>query len=139
MSKHTVGPWRWEFNEKHKSMTLVGGKPKFDLTIMDFARWGMGGAVAVMHDTAHDGFNIMHRVCDRPDWIAPFEGRKHHADWCAEIIHPDMRLIAAAPDLLAALETAEMAMLGYVHRNEVISKALQDARAAIVKAQEGTK
>lgn len=100
---HTAGPWRWEFNAKHKSMTLVGGKPQFDLTIMDFARWGMGGAVAVLRDTAHDGFNIMHRVCDRPDWIAPFEGRKHHADWCSRIIHPDMRLIAAAPDLLAAL------------------------------------
>lgn len=44
------------------------------------------------------------------------------------------RLIAAAPDLLAALQTAEMAMLGYTVRNEVLVKALADVRAAIVKA-----
>lgn len=44
------------------------------------------------------------------------------------------KLIAAAPDLLAALQTAEMAMLGYTHRNAVLVKALQDVRAAIVKA-----
>lgn len=85
-------------------MTLVGGKPMYDLTIMDFDRWGMGGAVATLRDTAHGGFNIMHRLCDRPDWIAPFEGRAHHADWCADVTHPDMRLMAAAPDLLHALE-----------------------------------
>lgn len=48
----------------------------------------------------------------------------------------DLRLMAAAPDLLAALQTAEMAMLGYTHRNEVIVKALKDARAAIAKASQ---
>lgn len=127
MSKHTAGPWRWEFNAKYKSMTLVGGKPQFDLTIMDFGRWGMGGAVAVMRDTAHDGFNIMHRVCDRPDWIAPFEGRAHHADWCAEIIHPDMRLMASAPDLLAALQ-------GVLLVADRATGEFDAARAAIKKA-----
>ena len=103
---HTAGPWRWEFNHEHKRMKLVGGRPEFDLTIMSFDRWGMSGAVASLRDTAYDGMNIMHRVCDRPDWIAPFDGRKHHADWCADIIHPDMRLMAAAPDLLAAAQAA---------------------------------
>lgn len=104
---HTAGPWRWEFNSKHKALHLVGGKPTYDLTIMDFDRWGMGGAVATLRDTAEDGYNIMHRLCDRPDWIAPFEGREHHADWCANVIHPDMLLIAAAPQLLAALKSAK--------------------------------
>lgn len=132
---HTAGPWRWEYNAKHKSMTLVGGKPQFDLTIMDFGRWGMGGAVAVLRDTAHDGMNIMHRVCDRPDWIAPLEGRVHHADWCSDITHPDMRLMAAAPTLLTALQTAEMAMLGYTVRNDVLVKALKDVRTAIELAK----
>jgi len=103
---HTEGPWRWEFNRKHKVMHLVGGRPKFDLTIMDFDRWGMNRAVATLRDTAHDGMNIMHRVCDRPDWIAPFAGREHHANWCADIIHPDMRLMAASPCLLAAAKKA---------------------------------
>lgn len=101
-AQHTPGPWRWEFNREHKVLHLVGGRPRYDLTIMDFDRWGMGGAVATLRDTAHDGMNIMHRLCDRPDWIAPFPGRAHHASWCADVTHPDMRLMAAAPDLLDA-------------------------------------
>ena len=71
---------------------------------MDFDRWGMGRAVATLRDPAVDGHNIMHRLPDRPDWIAPFPGRAHHADWCADVTHPDMRLIAAAPDLLGAVQ-----------------------------------
>lgn len=127
IAEHTPGPWRWEFNRKHKSMTLVGGKPQFDLTIMDFARWGMGGAVAVMRDTAHEGFNIMHRVCDRADWIAPFPGRAHHADWCSGLSHPDLRLIEAAPDLLTALQ-------GVVRIADRKTDEFDAAHAAIAKA-----
>lgn len=104
MSAHTPGPWRWEINRKSKILHLVGGKPQYDLTIMDFDRWGMSRAVATLRDTAHDGMNIMHRLCDRPDWITPFSNRAHHADWCAAVKHPDMQLIEAAPDLLAALK-----------------------------------
>ena len=100
MNKHTPGPWRWEFNREYKILHLVGGRPLYDLTIMDFDRWGMSGAVATLRDPAEDGMNIMHRLCDRPDWIAPFQGRAHHAGWCADVTHPDMRLMAAAPDLL---------------------------------------
>jgi hypothetical protein len=103
-TKHTTGPWRWEFNREHKTLHLVGGRPQYDLTIMDFDRWGMSGAVATLRDPAEDGMNIMHRLCDRPDWIAPFPGREHHAAWCADVTHPDMRLMAAAPDLLEALQ-----------------------------------
>lgn len=133
MSKFTPGPWRWEFNRSHKVLHLVGGRPQYDLTIMDFDRWGMGGAVATLRDTSEDGMNIMHRLCDRPDWIAPFPGRKHHANWCADVTHPDMRLMAAAPDLLKALQ-------GLADRVECI--VLQDgstpdtshARATIAKA-----
>lgn len=131
---HTTGPWRWEFNRKHKSMSLVGGKPMYDLTIMDFDRWGMGGAVATLRDTAHCGFNIMHRLCDRPDWIAPFEGRTHHADWCSDIVHPDMRLMAASPDLLAALQK----LVGTAERcdswQSFPDEPIEEARAAIEKA-----
>lgn len=45
------------------------------------------------------------------------------------------RLISAAPDLLEALESAEMALLGYTHKNEITLSALYKARAAIAKAR----
>lgn len=129
---HTPGPWRWEFNQKHKSVALVGGKPQFDLTVMDFERWGMHGAVPRMRDTAIGGMNIMHKVCDRADWIAPLPGREHHADWCAGLTQPDLRLIAAAPDLLAALKT-------FVHPYQqdcrlTDMERMDAARAAIARA-----
>ena len=84
---------------------VVGGQPRqFDLTVMDFARWGMGGAVPLFRDPAIDGMNVMHRLCDRADWIAPEPGREHHRDWHQLVTHPDARLMEAAPDLLVALK-----------------------------------
>ena len=136
MTMHTEGPWRWEFNRKHKSLHLVGGRPLYDLTVMDFDRWGMSGAVATLRDPAEDGMNIMHRLCDRQDWIAPFPGRAHHASWCADVVHPDMRLMAAAPDLLAALQVmvrdyaAAHASIGDLE----MSPALLQAHRAIARA-----
>ncbi len=108
MSKHTPGPWRWEFNEKHGKLTLVGGVPKYDLTIMEFCRWGMWGAGVSMRDTVPeaDGFNLMYKVHERKDWVEAFPGRSHHKDWCAAVKHPDMVLMQEAPNLLAMLEEA---------------------------------
>lgn len=45
------------------------------------------------------------------------------------------RLIAAAPDLLEALESAQMAIMGYTHQNAVTLAALFKANAAIAKAK----
>jgi len=101
--KHTPGPWRWEFNAEHRSLHLVGGKPRHDLTIMDFARWGMSGATIRLRDPAHDGMQLLYRVHERPDWIAPEKGREHHKSWHQLLTHPDARLIEAAPDLLEAV------------------------------------
>jgi hypothetical protein len=119
---------------QNKSLHLVGGKPMFDLTIIAPTRWGMGSATLLIRDTAHDGMNILHKLHERGDWWQAFPGREHHADWCAAVKHPDMQLIEAAPDLLAALVhlTDEMsrlpASLGYEYTH------LRDARAAIAKA-----
>ena len=129
---HTAGPWRWEINQKSKSLHLVGGRPRFDLTLMDFERWGMGGATVRFRDTAFDGMNLMHKLHDRPDWIQSFEGRDHHADWCANVIHPDARLIAAAPDLLEALKLVMSAS------GEQLTSAFEAAQDAITKATGAT-
>ena len=101
----TGGRWRWEINLMSKCLHLVGGPYReFDLTIMDFDRWGMSNAVATLRDTSADGMNIMHRLPDRKDWFAPFPGRAHHADWCQQVTHPDMKWIEAAnPKAITAL------------------------------------
>lgn len=104
MSNHTPGPWRWEINLHGKSLHLVGGRQLFDLTVMDFDRWGMNRATPVVRDLSRDGMNRLYKIHERKDWIKPFPGREHHADWCADVVHADMRLIAAAPVMFTTLE-----------------------------------
>jgi hypothetical protein len=128
--QHTAGPWRWEFNAEHRSVHLVGGHPQFDLTIMDFTRWGMGGAGIRLRDVAADGLNLMHKLHERSDWIEPFPGRSHHKHWCANVIHPDMRVIAAAPDLLSAAQ----AVVDFISGVPDAPEPFGLVRAAIVKA-----
>lgn len=89
-----------------KGLHLVGGRPQFDLTILDFVRWGMGDATMRLRDTAHDGMNIMHKLHERSDWIEPFPGREHHKGWLQNVVHPDARLMAAAPRLLDTVTAA---------------------------------
>lgn len=98
--KASAGPWRWEINLQSKTVQLVGGKPQFDKTVMDFERWGMGGAAPRFNEAiAGNEYNIMSRVHEKREWIKPFDERAHHANWCAAIDHPDAALIAAAPTM----------------------------------------
>ncbi len=102
----------------------------FDLTVMDFARWGMGHAVPRFRDTSEDGMNLMDRLCDKPEWVAPEPGREHHKSWHQLVTHPDARLIAAAPELLEALE----AFVKYAEDVNDDSPELDRAKSAIAKA-----
>jgi hypothetical protein len=138
MSKHTPGPWRWEFNAEYRRLHLVGGCRRFDLTIMDFERWGMNGATMRLRDPAHDGMQLLYRVHERPDWIAPEPGREHHKKWHQLLTHPDARLIAAAPDLLEALNDMLNAENSYPYggMSESEIAAIGKARAAIARATE---
>jgi len=132
-AKHTPGPWRWEFNEESRRVHLVGGaRPKYDLTIMDFCRWGMTGATILLRDTAHDGMNIMHKLHERPDWIAPQPGREHHKSWHQLVKHPDAVLIEAAPELLEALQNL-LAVAG-VRIDDPRIAQFDAARAVVAKA-----
>ena len=127
---HTPGPWRWEMNQSAKDVQLVGGVPKFDLTVMDFVRWGMGSAAPRFRDTALDGMNLMDRVCDKPEWLQDFPGRSHHARWCRAVIHPDAVLIAAAPELLSWLRWS----MKYLPDDVKQSGQYEMAQAVIAKA-----
>lgn len=137
---HTAGPWRFEFNAEYRNLHLVGGRPRYDLTIMDFCRWGTQGATVLLRDTAHDGMNIMHKLHERPDWIAPEPGREHHKRWHQLVTHPDARLMAAAPDLLDALKTIIDLNVQYAidrYGNALKAESMECvrvARAAIAKA-----
>lgn len=131
-SKHTPGPWRWEFNGEHRRLHLVGGRQRYDLTIMDFERWGMSGATMRLRDTAHDGMQLLYRVHERLDWIAPEAGREHHKSWHQLLTHPDARLIAAAPELLEALKLCAVLVHGGSRQGDA---AIAAARAAIAKAE----
>jgi len=131
-TKFTPGPWRWTFNQEHKSVYLVGGVPQFDKTVMQFHRWGMSGAVPAFNDKITGNFwNIMERLCDKPEWLSPFEGREHHIKWCANVVHPDACLIAAAPELYEALAKAgNSAGFQYMtsETRDMINAALAKAR-----------
>ena len=101
----TPGPWRWEVSAHGKRLQLVGGlRPQYDLTVMGFARWGMSGATIKLRDLARDGLNLLYRLHERAEWIAPIPGREHHANWCSTVTHPDAAFIAKCnPENIAAI------------------------------------
>lgn len=51
---YAPGPWRWEVNMKHKTVNLVGGHTRYDLTVLDFERWGMQNAQPRFRSAADD-------------------------------------------------------------------------------------
>jgi hypothetical protein len=116
-----------------KSVHLVGGVPKFDLTVMDFDRWGMHGAAPRLRQVLHDGMNIMDR-CEI--YAKPVAGREHHKDWFQDIDHPDMRLMAAAPELLSALQALMKAIGGPLNSAE-LDAAYNLCHSAISKTKGG--
>ena len=79
---------------------LCGGKTRFDLTVMDFCRSGMQGAIPRFRDDV-DGLNIMRKAGEH---AAIAKGREHHADWFRLIDHPDAQLIEEAPAMRLALK-----------------------------------
>jgi hypothetical protein len=124
---HTPGPWRWEINERHKSINLCGGRPLYDLTVMDFQRWGMQGAQIRLRDTSQEGRNLMYNTSH---WAKEVKRREHHAGWFKSLNHPDAVLIQSAPDLLDATKKAVASLL----IDQDIDAALSHLQEAIKKA-----
>lgn len=88
--KHTPGPWQWAFRDRQ--VTLVHPHRGW-LTVMDFARLGMSGGTFRLATWKGDERENMGGIM-----------RPAHEIGIAQ--HPDARLIAAAPDLLAACKAA---------------------------------
>ncbi len=104
--KFTSGPWRWELNEKSHQVRLAGGKSTegfghFDLTVIDFVRYGMRSA-APRFAIGRPSGGIMHRV---EQFGIIQSGREHHSHWFKLVKHPDAHLIAASPAMYAEIES----------------------------------
>jgi len=124
-TQHTPGPWEWVDDSFGRVRLQTPDRGR--LIVMDFVRCGMQGATprfAVMDDGLPRGRRggILHAV---DPWA-----------------HPDGRLIAAAPELLAALKEAENALADYIPTLERSGASLNyghsvlaAARAAIQKAE----
>lgn len=120
MSTHTPGPWEWMFRDKAVSLAHPH---RGWLTVMDFVRLGMNGGTFRLATWKGDERGNMGGVM-RP---------AHELDVNA---HPDARLIAAAPDLLAACN--DLLALYEAPQDEIGGVellVLKRVRAAIAKAR----
>lgn len=129
----TPGPWRWEYSPKRKTASLLGGTPKFDKTVMDFSRVGIGHAGPLFNN--QESTPYLERLCDKSDkWCKPFPGREHHAHWLLSVDHPDANLIAAAPEMYAALQACHEAM-AYMSEYDIPITLPDQVKAALAKAR----
>ena len=131
---HTPGPWAWFGNPKHGGFylaTIHGGR-KY---VMDFVRHGLQGAQprfqkSGIMEKASDICTF--EVCDSTG-IRDAEKNGHCYRYDIDGIgHPDARLIAAAPELLEALQMLYAATPD--NEGGELGIACMKARQAIAKA-----
>lgn len=133
MTIHTPGPWYW--HEDSAGRVSLRTPNRGNLIVMDFARKGMNDAAPRL--AVWDGMKSGAPRERHGGILEPFNAE-----------HPDARLIAAAPDLLAACKAWEDyfdrldaesdptdAMV--IVRRQFHAKRLDATRAAIAKAEGG--
>lgn len=123
-AKHTPGPWQWF--ERQKGRPYLATPDRGQLYVMGFERAGMQGAGPVFaHWPGIEGGAARER---RGGVMEPGLLLRDG------LMHPDARMVEAAPDLLEALAalTNHCRRMGFDTREE--EPLLQAAEAAIAKA-----
>lgn len=127
-TEHTKGPWYWEVNPQSKSFSLRAPQ-KGGTIVMDFTRYGM--------QSAQPRFRVGNILHDAAELTVVDPERDHHKNWHRLLEHPDARLIAAAPDLLAACINA-LDQLKDVDEHYPCQRSITGLRRAIAKATQPT-
>ena len=125
----TPGPWRWEAKvsptndgrKVHPEIRLMTTGVPGGFTVMDFQRMGMAQAAP--------------RFLSSPFMKAysSFVSNVDHNGY-GTLSHPDARLIAAAPDLYAALHAVLVSACPTATDNPQMWSAWEQARIALAKA-----
>lgn len=85
----TPGPWWWRLNRKSKQVVLEsGGRGRWLERVMDFVRYGMGGAKPRFLDQEKC------LMVDADKLGVDVPGREHHSEWAQTLAHPDAEFIA---------------------------------------------
>ena len=133
--KHTPGPWAW-FGNAGSNQVYLATTHSGRRFIMDFVRWGMRGAQPRFQPERGGMIDakdlLQFEVGDR-DIVGIDAARKDTSVYRYDvrgINSADARLIAAAPEMLEALRTMEMA-----ESLSEIEEALRVGQAAIAKAE----
>lgn len=100
-AKRTPGKWRWQANPNGRSVGVYGGRHPYDLTVMDFVRWGMDSAMPRFRDMREAGLNLMTKVTA---FFVNAPQRDHHADWFQFVNHPDAEFMCAGDDMMRLIE-----------------------------------
>ena len=89
----TPAPWRWVISIQQRDIHLERNPKCGNEYVMDFVRWGMGGATPRFRTPAC--------VMEQARFFAvPITGREHHSKWYQGMGHPDAVFIEKSREMV---------------------------------------